>query len=193
MTIGARSTSKGGWHHTEEAKEKIGAAHRGVPGHPQSAETRAKIGTGARQTRLREKRACPYSCGVVTNAGALARHVQAEHEFKCRYPRCAEPRHKGNGYCGKHWILDRSLRAIGSSIEEYLVLWKHQGGRCAVCRRRGTKSGSGPRPGQLVMDHCHTRSTARGLLCHGCNLALGHMKDDPVRLRAAADYLEGHV
>lgn len=29
----------------------------------------------------------------------------------------------------------------------------------------------------------------RGTLCHGCNIALGMMRDDPVRLRKAADYL----
>ena len=29
----------------------------------------------------------------------------------------------------------------------------------------------------------------RGLLCRGCNLALGNMKEDPIRLQKAADYL----
>jgi hypothetical protein len=30
----------------------------------------------------------------------------------------------------------------------------------------------------------------RGVLCGPCNLALGHVKDDPERLRRMAEYLE---
>jgi hypothetical protein len=41
-------------------------------------------------------------------------------------------------------------------------------------------------------DHDHTTGQFRGWLCHRCNVSLGLMADDPVRLRAAADYLERH-
>lgn len=43
---------------------------------------------------------------------------------------------------------------------------------------------------QLVGDHDHATGKARGILCRQCNLAVGNMGDDPVRLRAAAAYLE---
>jgi hypothetical protein len=46
---------------------------------------------------------------------------------------------------------------------------------------------------QLVGDHNHGTGKARGILCRNCNLAIGNMKDDPVRLRKAADYLEERV
>ena len=55
-----------------------------------------------------------------------------------------------------------------------------QGGLCAVC-------GSAP---ALLVDHDHASGKVRSLLCHACNLGLGHFKDSPARLRAAAGYLE---
>jgi len=54
--------------------------------------------------------------------------------------------------------------------------------RCDVCRE----------PGALVFDHDHASSKFRGWICGACNLALGHAKDSPQRLRALADYLENH-
>lgn len=54
---------------------------------------------------------------------------------------------------------------------------------CDVC-------GGGPRGKGLHVDHCHESGKIRGVLCHGCNLALGNAEDNPERLRALADYLE---
>lgn len=42
----------------------------------------------------------------------------------------------------------------------------------------------------LKIDHDHASGAIRGVLCHHCNVAIGHMRDSPERLRAAADYLE---
>jgi len=43
------------------------------------------------------------------------------------------------------------------------------------------------------VDHCHRKGHIRGLLCGPCNLALGHVKDSPARLRSLANYLEGNL
>ena len=40
------------------------------------------------------------------------------------------------------------------------------------------------------IDHCHDTGAVRGRLCHGCNVALGMTDEDPLRLRALADYIE---
>ena len=44
----------------------------------------------------------------------------------------------------------------------------------------------------LHLDHCHSTGKVRAALCRDHNLMLGHAKDDPDALRAAADYLEHH-
>lgn len=42
----------------------------------------------------------------------------------------------------------------------------------------------------LKVDHDHGTGQIRGVLCHHCNVAIGHMRDNPERLRRAANYLE---
>lgn len=43
---------------------------------------------------------------------------------------------------------------------------------------------------RLVIDHNHDTNEIRGVLCTGCNLALGHVKDSSRILRDLASYLE---
>lgn len=62
-----------------------------------------------------------------------------------------------------------------------------QGGCCKVCR--GKPAGA-RHHSKLFVDHDHETGKIRGLLCHGCNSAIGLMKDSAGRLRAAAEYLE---
>jgi Recombination endonuclease VII len=86
----------------------------------------------------------------------------------------------------------------GITLAEYEVLELAQGGLCAICgkperarpapmRRKG---GIPVERKRLAVDHDHMTGAIRGLLCTGCNQALGCMLDDPALLRAAADYLE---
>jgi hypothetical protein len=68
-----------------------------------------------------------------------------------------------------------------ASYSEMLIA---QGGVCAVC-------GKPPDRYRLCVDHDHETGKVRALLCHSCNRALGYAGDDPRRLRALAEYLEG--
>lgn len=61
----------------------------------------------------------------------------------------------------------------------------NQGGVCAIC---GAQEAGGR--GQFHADHDHTTSSPRGILCHRCNIALGHFQDNPEILKAAIAYLE---
>lgn len=62
-----------------------------------------------------------------------------------------------------------------------------QAGPCDIC---GAAKPGGR--GSFSVDHDHLTGEVRGSLCHSCNTALGHFRDDPQLLRAAARYVEKH-
>ena len=77
-------------------------------------------------------------------------------------------------------------RYYNLTIEEWNVMFDRQGRLCAVCR----SPHSGRKNGQWCTDHDHKTGSVRGILCNGCNMALGQIKDDPQRLRMLAEYVE---
>lgn len=95
----------------------------------------------------------------------------------------------------------RNLSAkFGLVPEDYDVMLAAQNGVCGICRRPpgiSVKSRQ-KKPEVFCVDHDHTypprdKRGHRGLLCDICNRALGLMKDNPVALRNAAEYLERHL
>ena len=73
-------------------------------------------------------------------------------------------------------------RNYGLAAGEYERLAKEQGGRCAICSLER----------KLFVDHDHETGRVRGLLCHHCNAALGHLSEAPEVVAALADYLVVH-
>ena len=72
----------------------------------------------------------------------------------------------------------------GLTLEQYDALLASQGGCCAICEN--------PKPEaekSWHVDHDHQSGKVRGLLCGACNRGLGHFKDNPNLLLAAADYV----
>jgi 5-methylcytosine-specific restriction endonuclease McrA len=41
----------------------------------------------------------------------------------------------------------------------------------------------------LCVDHSHSKQYVRGVICHNCNVGLGHFKDDPALLESAIEYV----
>lgn len=75
------------------------------------------------------------------------------------------------------------LRTYGLTAADYEQLREKQGGVCAVCRKP-------PEEGvNLVVDHCHETGLVRGLLCDGCNFALGRLGDSAEGVSRALAYL----
>lgn len=73
----------------------------------------------------------------------------------------------------------QKLWTYGLTQEEYASLLENHNGCCAVC---GSKA-------PLRIDHDHATGKVRGLLCHHCNVALGHFKDSPDIMTKAIEYL----
>ena len=89
--------------------------------------------------------------------------------------------------CGDYPIVDIKHKLDtdkGVTQEIWDTQFQKQGCACAIC---GTyESGSK----DWHTDHNHTTNTFRGVLCHHCNLLLGHAKDDVWILEQAITYLK---
>ena len=70
--------------------------------------------------------------------------------------------------------------------EEYDFIYAKQKGCCAICG----KHESNVLRNRLNIDHCHSTGKIRGLLCHHCNAALGHLEDSIDNLTTAISYLK---
>ena len=97
----------------------------------------------------------------------------------------------------KKWQTDNKEKVSKSNFEYKLknrynitpkqleVMYEEQDNSCKICNihKDDTKIG-------LVVDHCHKTLEVRGLLCHSCNVSLGHLKDDTELLYKAIQYLK---
>lgn len=84
----------------------------------------------------------------------------------------------------------RFLRHYGITVAEYDVMLAAQDGRCALCRqapKRHRARKNGVPWAALCIDHDHGDGRVRGLLCHGCNIAMGRV--DKVGVDAITGYL----
>ena len=90
----------------------------------------------------------------------------------------------------------RLRHSFGMTVDEFTQKMATQEGRCAICMTDMTLTGevhkNGARRRGVCVDHCHETGAIRALLCTSCNKGLGYFKDDPARMRAAADYIEKH-
>lgn len=70
---------------------------------------------------------------------------------------------------------------FGLTTEQAVELSKID--KCSAC-------GGPPGKHNLHVDHNHRTGEVRGMLCHGCNVSLGLLREDLERIRALANYIE---
>lgn len=78
---------------------------------------------------------------------------------------------------------DALKRFYGITQDEYDAILEKQGG-CAICGRKQTEIKK-----LFSVDHDHKTGKVRGILCHHCNLILGHAQDRRDVLQSAIIYL----
>lgn len=142
---------------------------------------------------------CPYCRGHCArcNVELNETNFRATNGTKKRYyctPCDKEARLQALGNKGFNAREYRLLKTFAITIKEYEAILAAQEGVCWICQKP-------PSGNALAVDHRHvlrdkqqdprdTRTRIRGLLCWQCNGAVGKFKDDPARLRRAAEYLE---
>lgn len=119
---------------------------------------------------------------------AARRRYQASSKGKAGQQRRAKlPKRQAyvKKYYPKYMRNYRLEKAYGITTEQWHEIFAAQGNACAVCKTSDPGSKTG-----WHTDHCHKTMVVRGILCAGCNGALGQAKDDPLRLRLLAEYVE---
>lgn len=86
---------------------------------------------------------------------------------------------------GRRTLPPPSITKYGLTRWQYWAILDKQNARCAICGDKPTRA--------LHVDHCHQSHKVRGLICHGCNIAIGMIKEDSLTARAIADYLDKHA
>jgi hypothetical protein len=103
--------------------------------------------------------------------------TQARREYLKRY-------YKANGPRVRRVARNCAYkRQFGITLQRYEEILAAQGGMCGICLNP-------PKPDRrLDVDHCHATKRVRGLLCHQCNVGIGHLRDSPELLHRATEYI----
>ena len=90
--------------------------------------------------------------------------------------------------CRDCMIEAHRYKKLGVCNTEYHKMLAQQHGKCCICASTLNSS----RYTKFAVDHDHRTGKVRGLLCTACNTAIGLMKDSPLRMEQAAQYLRRH-
>jgi hypothetical protein len=74
-------------------------------------------------------------------------------------------------------------RRYGIDQNDLFHMIEEQHGACLICEQPISLA-------ELRIDHNHTSGIVRGLLCHHCNVLIGHAKEDVEILTRTIEYLE---
>jgi hypothetical protein len=88
---------------------------------------------------------------------------------------------RGGGSSPAEAAIARRLWKYGLTRTQLAELVATAQGHCQIC---DVEFGD-----DFHVDHCHETGLVRGLLCRGCNVGIGNMRDNPATLLSAYFYL----
>lgn len=89
----------------------------------------------------------------------------------------------------KHTLKKR----YGLSLEDFWAMVIYQNGKCAICGCDPEDTTGVVQHRKLHVDHDHKTKKVRGLLCNGCNRAIGLLNENPESAKNLAHYLKKHA
>lgn len=140
---------------------------------------------------------CQRTLGVDSFGLRAQRQGAAKWRSRCKDCEATEKRLQA-----KNILRDRSKGRTAASIVALRTYAKKLGipwaevveryptdNRCEICGRTPQEASRTGKYKRLSLDHCHQTGRLRGFLCSPCNSGVGHLGDDPQRVRAALGYL----
>ncbi len=101
----------------------------------------------------------------------------------CKELRNSESRKKYPDRAKQYYKTANRRRNYNLEPEEYELLLSKSNNLCMICS-------SPPKTKSLHIDHDHKTGKVRGLLCHGCNTAIGLLKEDIEIMKKAIQYIQ---
>lgn len=153
-------------------------------------------GLPCKSGHIAERRADSYHCA---ECASLASMVSANKDldrkrahnanWRKKHPEIARRLKREHRLNNKDLYRANNFRwKYGMTVEDRDRMFEGQGNCCAICS--ATEPGG---RGYWHTDHCHTTNKVRGVLCHRCNVALGHVRDSIPVLGRMIEYLEHHA
>jgi hypothetical protein len=116
--------------------------------------------------------------------------AQTQKEYQSRTNKASTRKwEKKNPQRHREATWRRRIKNLGLQDKtEIIISLLHQVKNCQICGVSLSDAGYKHKH-TLCIDHCHKTGVFRGLLCSRCNQGIGVFLDNPITLRAAADYL----
>lgn len=131
------------------------------------------------------------TCGMAKPATAFTKQKQRSGNFtlmfECKECATIKQTKRYQSYTPEQKLHKKNkfmIRKYGITIEDYTRMFNEQKECCKVCGIHQTEL-----PKALVVDHCHATKKVRGLLCSGCNLAIGNIKENHTRAELLSLYI----
>lgn len=166
-------------HHTGGARAKAGLGPR-VCQNPECGKTFQPV----RDSQISCGRACLLKCPSYIEA---QRRTDNRPERRAAQNRRRNLTTANDAERRRYLNLRTNMRRLGIEVtwEQYQGWKSRQNGLCVICGQLAEgKNGH--------TDHDHETGQLRDLLCGNCNRGIGAFHDNPVLLRAAAEYIERH-